>query len=86
MENTMPSFKDSFKLDVNDIDLIENALRCYASSKVSEQHLSPADQMAGTTEVARQVHNLLGKIHNQKNFYACSSPNAKAKGMSDPVG
>lgn len=82
----MPNYKDSFKLDVNDLDLIENALRTYAALKTSEQYATPADQMTGTPEIARQVHNLLGKIHNQKNFYACASPSARAKGMNDPLG
>lgn len=43
-----------FKLDVKDIHLIEMSLR----------HMHGLD-----TEKAKEVQQLLGKIHNQKNWY-----------------
>lgn len=43
------SYNKNFELDINDIDLIETALR--------------------SMPISREIHELLGKIHNQKIWY-----------------
>lgn len=47
-------------LSVEDMDLIENALR-------SRKAMRSADDR--TREEARRIHDLLGRLHNQKVFY-----------------
>ena len=60
----MPKYNTQFELSVEDIDLIENALR---SDKLRE---APADLKYGAaSEKARDIHDLLGRLHNQKTFY-----------------
>ncbi|MEL6564934.1 MAG: hypothetical protein AAGK30_15810 [Pseudomonadota bacterium] len=60
----MPGYNKNFELSVKDIDLIEEALR---ASKLAK---AQADVKAGTaTEKVRDIHDLLGRLHNQKTFY-----------------
>lgn len=64
----MPAYNTSFELSVEDLELIEDALR---KSKLS---LTQARLKANGTEMpededARQIHELLGRLHNQKQFY-----------------
>lgn len=50
-----------FELSVEDLEMIESAL-----------HLKKAElslNSAGESEEARDLHNLLGRLHNQKEFY-----------------
>ena len=71
----MPHFNRRFDLTINDIDLIESALRETARALSSAR--IDAETGAGTDPVtvveidsrARQVHDLLGRLHNQKTFY-----------------
>ncbi|MEX0351104.1 MAG: hypothetical protein AB3N15_16900 [Paracoccaceae bacterium] len=55
----MPQYNDMFELSVEDVDLIERALRGLAESLPS----------GGEEDTERQVHDLLGRLHNQKIFY-----------------
>lgn len=55
----MPQFNEMFELSVEDIDLIERALRNLTGSSLPE----------GAEETERQVQDLLGRLHNQKIFY-----------------
>lgn len=60
----MPKYNTTFELNISDLDLIEDALR--------RAKLSPAQegQSDGRShEDVRQIHELLGKLHNQKTFY-----------------
>ncbi len=50
-----------FDLSVEDLDLIETALRSHKADIVKA--------CAGTSDDARGVHELLGRLHNQKVFY-----------------
>lgn len=62
----MPAYNDKFELDLNEMDLIEDALR----QRV--QALSAA--RGDTTDIEserklRSMKTLLGRLHNQKVFY-----------------
>jgi len=60
----MPKYNTKFELSVSDLDLIEDALR---RTKLAQ---TQADLKAGSSDSdARQIHELLGKLHNQKTFY-----------------
>ena len=56
----MPRYRDSFKLDPSDLDLIEHALRAQASRSDHDRQGSLCPQA---------IRNLLGRLHNQKIFY-----------------
>ncbi|MEO0357106.1 MAG: hypothetical protein AAF386_02210 [Pseudomonadota bacterium] len=57
----MPSPNTQFELSVEDLDLIETALR----DKKTEASL----KSAGECDETRDLHELLGRLHNQKEFY-----------------
>ena len=59
----MTKYNKTFELSVDDIDRIEDALR---ASKLNLSQKSASDD--AETE-AREIHELLGRLHNQKNFY-----------------
>jgi len=65
----MPKYNDKFTLDIHDVALIEKALRVLWSE---EEKKNSADQVfpIKTTECIRDIHNLLGKISNQKIYYS----------------
>jgi hypothetical protein len=61
----MPAYNTTFDLTPEDLDLIEAALRD------KQRNLSEA-AMKGcskTQQMARGMHDLLGRLHNQKVFY-----------------
>jgi len=66
----MPNYQDKFTLDVSDIDLIEQALRSEIAQELDTVSESP--QYASTPK-ERKIGALLGKIHNQKIYYAVAS-------------
>ncbi|SFA86415.1 hypothetical protein SAMN05421688_1279 [Poseidonocella pacifica] len=53
----MPNFNKMFELDLEDIRLIETALR-HAASSEREDGIDP-----------KAAQSLLGRLHNQKIFY-----------------
>ncbi|WP_372574813.1 hypothetical protein [Ruegeria jejuensis] len=55
----MPQYNDMFELTVEDMDLIERSLRSLPEALPSE----------GREETERKIHDLLGRLHNQKIFY-----------------
>ena len=62
----MPAYNDKFELDLNEMDLIEDALR----QRV--QALSAARGYTTDIESERKLRSmktLLGRLHNQKVFY-----------------
>ena len=65
----MPKYNDKFTLDIHDVDLIEKALRTLWSE---EEKTISTDQVfpIKTTQRIRDIHNLLGKISNQKIYYS----------------
>lgn len=60
----MPKFNTNFELSVSDLDLIEDALRASKLSK-TQSHIKARAQ----DHDVRQIHDLLGRLHNQKVFY-----------------
>ncbi|MBY6056331.1 hypothetical protein KUV26_10930 [Leisingera daeponensis] len=61
----MPNYNDMFELSVEDMDLIETALRHTRDSLSKTQ----PETGSGDAETLRRVHALLGRLHNQKIFY-----------------
>ncbi|MFS4580121.1 hypothetical protein [Phaeobacter sp. C3_T13_0] len=65
----MPDFNDMFELTIADVDLIEAALQRTRDSLADASQ--PAQGIAGRSrdDTLRQIHELLGRLHNQKIFY-----------------
>lgn len=65
----MPDFNDMFELTIADVDLIEAALQRTRDSlaDASQQVQGIADH--SREDSLRQIHDLLGRLHNQKIFY-----------------
>jgi hypothetical protein len=67
-----------FNLDVKDLELIEEALR-KEMRRLNEQRLTltqstikPVHKIDSVKEIdsaTKEINNLLGKLHNQKNWY-----------------
>lgn len=62
----MPSYNDMFELSVEDMDLIETALRTTKDTLSKELSTQPN---ADDAKTVHQIQNLLGRLHNQKVFY-----------------
>jgi hypothetical protein len=64
----MPGYNTSFELSVEDLALIEDAL---LKSKLSltQARLKENSKELPADDDARQIHELLGRLHNQKAFY-----------------
>lgn len=60
----MPKYNKTFELSVEDIDLIEDALRASKNAAINDDLASRA-----ANDNVRQIHDLLGRLHNQKTFY-----------------
>ena len=65
----MPKYNDKFTLDIDDVALIEKALRVLWSE---EEKKLPTEQVFSikTTKRIRDIYSLLGKICNQKIYYS----------------
>ena len=64
----MPKPNTSFELTVTDLDLIETALRTRKaglSRRLAEVEASDDDLKRSLHD----IHDLLGRLHNQKTFY-----------------
>ena len=71
----MPGYNSKFDLSVSDIDLIEAALH-QQRSDLSERVVTPEgaapaadDATSEADRTLRHIHDLLGRLHNQKVFY-----------------
>ena len=60
----MPGYNKNFELSIKDLDLIEEALRASKLAKAQADAIC-----AAATEKVRDIHELLGRLHNQKQFY-----------------
>ena len=60
----MPKYNKTFELSVEDLDLIEDALRASKNAAINDDLASKA-----ANDNVRQIHDLLGRLHNQKTFY-----------------
>lgn len=71
----MPGYNKNFELSVEDIEVIEEALRDKkrALSEQAHETLCEEEQeielCQETTQDVRAIHDLLGRIHNQKVFF-----------------
>lgn len=71
----MAGYNKKFELSVEDIDLIETALRDKKRELSEQAHEERCDQSDAvvvcreTTDEMRTIHDLLGRIHNQKIFF-----------------
>lgn len=62
----MAGYNTKFELSVEDVELIEDALRRSKRELVVKNH----DELPmRTDETVRDIQDLLGRIHNQKVFY-----------------
>jgi hypothetical protein len=61
----MPKYNKMFELSVEDMELIEEALR----DKQRELTLSADNVNSEPCETLKGTHDLLGRLHNQKTFY-----------------
>ena len=66
----MTAYNANFELSVEDVDLIETALR-QSKKELSSQMIGAdnTDSVPGDDGTLRQIHDLLGRLHNQKVFY-----------------
>ena len=64
----MTKYNKTFELSVEDVDLIETALR-QTKSELSEQLVEQDKIDEDVDQSVRQIHDLLGRLHNQKVFY-----------------
>lgn len=60
----MPRPNTSFEISVDELEIIENALRA-AIPKETDPAAEPQD----AAHKAQSISTLLGRLHNQKNFY-----------------
>ncbi|WP_299598548.1 hypothetical protein [uncultured Tateyamaria sp.] len=60
----MPKYNKTFELSVEDLDLIEDALRASKNASINDDLAEKA-----ANDNVRQIHDLLGRLHNQKTFY-----------------
>lgn len=74
-EQSMPGYNTKFDLTVEDMELIETALRTTKRSlntAVIAQDADPLQPCENTRDVdvsMKRINDLLGRLHNQKNFY-----------------
>ena len=64
----MPRYNTQFELTVEDLDVIEVALREVKTNLRNEAMAAKSD-IAPNCEEVNQIHDLLGRLHNQKVFY-----------------
>jgi len=64
----MPGYNTKFDLSVEDLDLIEAALRRKKQELAARNHDEVPDAGESCANL-RGIHDLLGRIHNQKVFF-----------------
>ena len=65
----MPKHNRTFELTINDIDLIEAALHTVKRDLSLERIENPELPASAEADPIRQIHDLLGRLHNQKVFF-----------------
>lgn len=71
----MPTYNRNFDLTLNDIDLIEEALRsrgrelCKMRRALGDENPADLESMRVIEQDLRTGEELLGRLHNQKVFY-----------------
>lgn len=75
----MAKFNRTFKLSIEDVDLIEEALRargrelCRMRRALSDQNLADIEAIRVVEQDQRDGEELLGRLHDQKIFYRPNS-------------
>ena len=64
----MAKFNRTFELSIEDMDLIEEALRHKQKALNGEADV-PATWVDRKDDLMRHTHEVLGRLHNQKTFY-----------------
>jgi hypothetical protein len=68
------SYKKQFNLNLSDIDIIETCLRKELRVRTEEHHesikLDDPEAINSSKQSVAEITELLGKIHNQKLWYA----------------
>lgn len=62
----MTKYNSNFELTIEDVDLIENALRLSKQMLDDTARTTPSDPQHDTLN---QIQDLLGRLHNQKVFF-----------------
>lgn len=65
----MPHYNEMFELSVEDMDLIETALRRNRDALSQALLERSAEAHDDRAETLRRIQELLGRLHNQKIFY-----------------
>ncbi|MEK0163802.1 hypothetical protein VWZ88_13885 [Phaeobacter sp. JH20_36] len=65
----MPDFNDMFELTIADVDLIETALQRTRDALADGSQTVQGIAGHNRADSLRQIHDLLGRLHNQKIFY-----------------
>ncbi|EEE37109.1 hypothetical protein RKLH11_945 [Rhodobacteraceae bacterium KLH11] len=65
----MPQYNDLFELSVEDMNLIEEAMRHVIASRSKADADETDDVREAREEFVRKAHALLGRLHDQKIFY-----------------
>ncbi len=71
----MPSYNRNFQLSINDVDLIEEALRargrelCRMRRALADGNPADIESIRVIEEDQRKGEELLGRLHDQKIFY-----------------
>jgi hypothetical protein len=74
-ETFMPTYNRTFQLTINDVDLIEEALRARGRELCSMRRALSDENPAGMESIRvierdqRAGEELLGRLHQQKTFY-----------------
>ena len=77
----MADYRDEFKLDIKDIDLIESALREQASQIARDRDAADGEGEVGEPgDSRRAIQDLLGRLHRQKIFYSHTARKAVPNG------
>jgi len=66
----MSNYNENFKLNVRDIDLIEQALREQISNLASLNLLQASGEHVGNDRIISELTGVLGKLSNQKLYYS----------------
>ena len=64
------TFNRSFNIDLDEMNLLESALRLKLAALVEQRHASCDDEDLSQIDAElKQVRDFLGSIHHQKNWY-----------------
>jgi len=70
----VPKYNSHFNLNVEDIDLIEQALRREIKSRLQPDPVLEGNLGTSAPDSVKKISSLLGKIHDQKVFYSVANP------------